>query len=144
MIYFLPNNVETEALLRAGQKLIKNPANWCKGAMSKGQSFCINGAMFEVGTPDPEMPDAFVSTNPQYFRGDLPRGYIPEPFWFLRQALKEIDTMAVYSREFENVGLFNDHPFTTHALVMALFEIAIQLVILERLTVKDYDSEFAF
>ena len=98
--------------------------------------------MFEVGTPDPEMPDAFVSTNPQYFR-DLPRLYT-RTFWFLRQALKEIDTMSVYSREFENVGLFNDHPFTTHALVMALFEIAIQLVILERLTVKDYDSEFAF
>ena len=57
MMYFLPDNVKTEALLKSGQQLIQDPSKWCKGAMQKGDSFCINRALFAVGTPNPKMPD---------------------------------------------------------------------------------------
>ena len=89
MIHFLPNNPETLALLIAGQKLLKDPSRRCKGSMKQGQSYCINGALFKVGTPNYKMPADYVSDDPLYYRGDLNRGQIPEPFWFLRQALKQ-------------------------------------------------------
>ena len=69
MMYFLPDNIKTEALLKSGQQLIKDPSKWCKGAMQKGDSFCINGALFAVGTPNPRMPDEFVSEDVLYFQG---------------------------------------------------------------------------
>ena len=121
MIYFLPNNPETLALLIAGQKLLKDPSRWCKGSMKQGQRYCINGALFEVGTPNYKMPADYVSDDPLYYRGDLNRGQIPEPFWFLRQALKE-------RSEFSNIGLFNDDPETTHDQVLELLKSAIELV----------------
>ena len=67
------------------------------------------------------MPDDYVSDDPLYYRGDLNRGQIPEPFWFLRQVLKE----RTY---FTNVGLFNDDPETTHHQVLELLKSAIELV----------------
>ena len=121
MIYFLPNNPETLALLIAGQQLLKNPSRWCKGSMKQGQRYCINGALFEVGTPNYQMPDDYVSDDPLYYRGDLNRGQIPEPFWFLRQALKQ-------GSDFSNIGRFNDDPETTHDQVLMLLESAIELV----------------
>ena len=121
MIHFLPNNPETLALLVAGQQLLKDPSGWCKGSMKQGQSYCINGALFEVGTPNYKMPDDYVSNDPLYYRGDLNRGQIPEPFWFLRQALKD-------RSEFSNIGLFNDDPETTHHQVLKLLKSAIELV----------------
>ena len=121
MIHFLPNNPETLALLIAGQQLLKDQSGWCKGSMKQGQSFCINGALFEVGTPNYKMPDDYVSDDPLYYRGDLNRGQIPEPFWFLRQALKQ-------ESDFSNIGLFNDDPKTTHDQVLELLKSAIELV----------------
>ena len=121
MIHVLPNNPETLALLIAGRQLLKDPSGWCKGSMTQGQSYCINGALFEVGTPNYQMPDDYVSDDPLYYRGDLNRGQIPEPFWFLRQALKE-------RTDFTNVGLFNDDPATTHDQVLELLKSAIELV----------------
>ena len=121
MIHFLPNNHETLALLIAGRQLLKDPNGWCKSSMKQGQKFCINGALFEVGTPNYKMPHDYVSDDPLYYRGDLKRGQIPEPFWFLRQALKE-------RSEFSNIGLFNDDPETTHDQVLELLKSAIELV----------------
>jgi hypothetical protein len=121
VIYFLPNNPETLALLIAGQQLLKDPSGWCKGSMKQGQRYCINGALFEAGTPNYKMPDDYVSDDPLYYRGDLNRWQIPEPFWFLRQALKE-------RTDFTNVGLFNDDPATTHDQVLELLKSAIELV----------------
>ena len=121
MIYFLPNNPETQALLIAGQQLLKDPNRWCKGSMKQGQSYCINGALFEVGTPNYKMPDDYVSDDPLYYRGDLNRGQIPEPFWFLRQALKQ-------ESDYSNIGLFNDDAETTHEQVISLLKSAIELV----------------
>ena len=121
MIHFLPNNPETLALLIAGQQLLRGPNRWYKGSMKQGESYCINGALFEVGTPNYKMPDDYVSDDSLYYRGDLFRGQIPEPFWFLRQALKQMSG-------FTNVGLFNDDPETTHDQVLELLESAIALV----------------
>ena len=121
MIYFLPNNPETLALLIAGQQPLKDPSRWCKGSMKQCQSYCINGALFVVGTPNYKMPDDYVSDDPLYYRGDLNRGQIPEPFWFLRQALKQ-------GSHFTNIGLFNDDPETKHEQVMQLLKSAIELV----------------
>ena len=121
MIHFLPNNPETLALLIAGQQLLRGPNRWYKGSMKQGESYCINGALFEVGTPNYKMPDDYVSDDPLYYRGDLSRGQIPEPFWFLRQALKE-------RTDFTNVGLFNDDPATIHDQVLELLKSAIELV----------------
>ena len=121
MIHFLRNNPETLALLIAGQQLLNDPNRWCKGSMKQGQSYCINGALFEVGTPNYKMPDDYVSDDPLYYRGDLNRGQIPEPFWFLRQALKQ-------GSDFSNIGRFNDDPETTHDQVLKLLESAIELV----------------
>lgn len=121
MIHFLPNNSETLALLIAGQQLLRDPNRWCKGSMKQGESYCMNGALFEVGTPNYKMPDDYVSDDPLYYRGDLNRGQIPEPFWFLRQALKQVS-------DFSNIGLFNDDPQTTHAQVIGLLKSAIELV----------------
>ena len=64
MIHFLPNNRETLALLIAGQQLLKNPSGWCKGSMKQGQSYCINGALLEVGTPNHNLPDNYASDDP--------------------------------------------------------------------------------
>ena len=121
MIYFLPNNPETLVLLIAGQQLLKDLSGWCKGSMKQGQSYCINGALYEVGTPNYQMPDDYVSDDPLYYRRDLNRGQIPEPFWFLRKALKQ-------GPDFSNIGLFNDHPETTHHQVLKLLKSAIELV----------------
>ena len=121
MIYFLPNNPKTLALLIAGQQLLKDLSGWGKGSMKQGQSYCINGALYEVGTPNYKMPDDYVSDDPLYYRGDLNRGQIPEPFWFLRQALKQ-------GSDFSNIGLFNDDPETTHEQVLELLKSAIELV----------------
>ena len=99
--------------------------------MKQGQSYCINGALFEVGTPNYKMPDDYISDEPLYYRGDLIRGQIPEPFWFLRQALKQ-------GSDFTNIGLFNDDPETTHDQVLELLESAIELVECEmRQSVQD-------
>ena len=131
MIYFLPDNSQTKALLVTGQSLLKQPSRWCKGYMKNDQAFCINGALFEVGTPNYQMPEDYASDDPLYYRGDLQRGQIPEPFWFVRQALKR-------ATNFENVGVFNDHSETTHTQVMAIFSSSIELVNLEIKTNRSY------
>ena len=81
------------------------------------------------------MPDEFVSEDVLYFRGDLPRGCIPEPFWFLRKALRA-DKLISHCLDqeialFENVGMFFDHELTSHSQVMELFEAALYLLSLE-------------
>ena len=51
MIYFLPANKATEALLLAGRALINRPEFWCKEVNKTKGRLSINGAMFQVGTP---------------------------------------------------------------------------------------------
>ena len=78
------------------------------------------------------MPDRYISENPFYYRGNLNSGQIPEPFWFLRQAL-EHDT------DFSNIALFNDNLETTHEQVMELIRSAIGLVDSElKQTLRDW------
>ena len=80
VIHFLPNDPETLALLIAGQQLLKDPSRSCKGSMKQCESYCINGALFEVGTQNYKMPDDNVSDHRLYYRGGLIRGQITEPF----------------------------------------------------------------
>ena len=82
------------------------------------------------------MPDGYVSDDPLYYRGNL-IGQIPEPLWFLRQALKQVS-------DFTNIGLFNDNPETTHEQVLELQACAIELVESEiRQSVQDQFDDSA-
>ena len=66
MIYFLPANTATEALLIAGRALINRPEFWCKEVNRIKGRLSVNGAMRKVGTPYPELPaeqlDALAGT----------------------------------------------------------------------------------
>ena len=121
MIHFLPNNPKTLALLLAGRQLLKDPSRWCKGSMKQGQRYCLNGALLKVGTPYQALPANYISDHPMYYIGRIPRGAIPEPFWFLRQELSK-------TSKFDNIGRFNDDPDTTHQEVLGLLKSAIELV----------------
>ena len=122
MIYFLPNHTETEAQLLAARGLIKNPGSWIKQQVKKGNSYCANGACFEAGVHDIELPASFSSDDSNYYRGDLERGSIPEACWFLRLALS-----ILTQGDYDNVGRFNDAPETQHEDVLMLFNVALAL-----------------
>ena len=126
MIYFLPTNKQTEALLLAGRALINRPEFWCKEANRTDGRLSLNRAMFKVGTPCPDLPKEFSSENKLYYCGELPRGSIPEPFWFLREAVK-----ILTEGQFDSVGRFEDDPLTRHEDVVKVMDVAIDLVRLE-------------
>ena len=73
--------------------------------------------------PNSTLPKQFQGNDPWYNPDDLHRGTIPEPFWFLRLAVKEISGGA-----YGSVGKFNDAVETTHAEVIAAFDLAIAIV----------------
>ena len=126
MIYFLPANTATEALLIAGRALINRPEFWCKEVNRIKGRLSVNGAMRKVGTPYPELPEEYISEHKLYYRGELPRGSIPEPFWFLREAVK-----ILTQGQFDSVGRFEDHPMTEHEDMIIVMNVAIDLVRLE-------------
>ena len=126
MIYFLPANTATEALLIAGRALINRPEFWCKEVNRIKGRLSVNGAMRKVGTPYPELPEEYNSEHKLYYRGDLPRGSIPEPFWFLREAVK-----ILTEGQFDSVGRFEDDPMTEHEDMIIVMNVAIDLVRLE-------------
>ena len=126
MIYFLPTNTATEALLIAGRALINRPEFWCKEVNRIKGRLSVNGAMRKVGTPCPELPEEYSSEHKLYYRSDLPRGSIPEPFWFLREAVK-----ILTEGQFDSVGRFEDDPMTEHEDMIMVMNVAIDLVRLE-------------
>ena len=126
MIYFLPANKKTEALLIAGRALINRPEFWCKEVNRIKGRLSVNGAMRKVGTPYPELPEEYISEHKLYYRGELPRGSIPEPFWFLREAVK-----ILTEGQFDSVGRFEDDPMTEHEDMIIVMNVAIDLVRLE-------------
>lgn len=83
--------------LKAAKALIDTPEKWGKGAFEFRGCYCALGAlgMAEAGTP---------------------AGYSLTGRWALQCALPNT---------FLSVDAFNDHPDTTHADIMALFERAI-------------------
>ena len=121
MIHFLPNNTVTERHLQGALEIIRDPKRWCKVYLRKEDAYCINGALYAAGMPRFKVPEEHVSDQPNYVRGDLERGEMQEPFWFLRSALR------LFS-DFRNVGLFNDAPETEHHQVVGLISLAIKLV----------------
>ena len=73
-----------------------------------------------------DLPKEFSSDHKLYYRGELPRGSIPEPFWFLREAVK-----ILTEGQFDSVGRFEDDPLTGHEDVVMVMDVAIDLVRLE-------------
>ena len=123
MLHFLPNPHHTRLVLTQARKIIEAPEHWVKEYIRKGDAFCANGACFEVGVPNSTLPKQLQGNNPWYNPDDLPRGTIPEPFWFLRLAVKEISGGA-----YGSVGKFNDAVETTHAEVLAAFDLALAVI----------------
>jgi hypothetical protein len=120
MLHFLPNTQHTRLVLTQAREIIEDPEHWVKEYIRKGDAFCANGACFEVGVPNSALPKQLQGNDPWYNPDDLQRGTIPEPFWFLRLAVKEISGGA-----FGNLGRFNDALKTTHAEILAAFDLAI-------------------
>ena len=123
MIHFLPNLQHTRLALSQALEIIEDPEHWVKEYIRKGDAFCANGACFEVGVPNSMLPKQLQGNDPWYNPDDLHRGTIPEPFWFLRLAVKEISGGA-----YGSVGKFNDAVETTHAEVLAAFDLAIAII----------------
>ncbi|MED7679081.1 hypothetical protein GN286_14220 [Rhodobacteraceae bacterium IMCC15231] len=121
MIHFVPNNTVTERQLKSALQILGDPNRWCKVYLRKGDAYCVNGALYAAGLPRFNVPREHVSGHPNYVRGDLLRGELQEPFWFLRSAL------CMFS-DYRNVGLFNDAPETEHHQVLMLISLAIKLV----------------
>ena len=121
MIHFLPNNTVTERHLQGALEILRDPKRWCKVYLRKEDAHCINGALYAAGMPRFKVPEEYVSDQPNYVRGDLERGEMQEPFWFLRSALR------LFS-DFRNVGLFNDASETEHHQVVGLISLAIKLL----------------
>ncbi len=121
MIYYLPNNAETENLLLAALRIIRDPENWCKGKMQQGNAFCISGALYAAGMPQTPIPEDHFSSDPLYTKDNTKRGELQESFWFLRQALTLCSDIG-------NIGKINDDPATKHHQVIGLICLAIKLV----------------
>ena len=121
MIHYIPNNAETENQLNGALEIIRDPKNWCKGDIQKGDSYCLNGALYAAGMAENPVPDEHASSHPDFTRGDIKRGEMQEPFWFLRLAL------SMFS-DHQNIGQFNDDPATEHHQVIGLICLAIKLV----------------
>ena len=105
---------EVSETLRAARKLIEKPENWCKGQNARNAAgekvlacsvdatrWCIVGAMRNVGAT---------------FDGPQRKAY---------QALLDVLDPTASLRV---VPDFNDHPDTTHAMVLDLFDRAIAMV----------------
>ena len=123
MLHFLPNPHHTRLVLTQARKIIEAPEHWVKEYIRKGDAFCANGACFEVGVPNSTLPKQLQGNDPWYNPDDLRRGTIPESFWFLRLAVKEISGGA-----YGSVGKFNDAVETTHTEVIAAFDLAIAII----------------
>ena len=123
MIHFLPNLQHTRLALSQALEIIEDPEHWVKEYIRKGDAFCANGACFEVGVPNSTLPKQLQGNDHWYNPDDLSRGTIPEPFWFLRRAVKKISGGA-----YGSVGKFNDAVETTHAEVLAAFDLALAVI----------------
>ena len=82
--------------------------------------------MRQVGTLSPELAEEYSSENKLCYRGDLPRGSIPEPFWFIWEAVK-----ILTEGQFDSVGRIEDDHMTEHEDMIIVMNVAIDLVRLE-------------
>ena len=101
---------EVSDTLRAARKLIEKPENWCKGANAAT-------ATGEIVTPDhPDAHAMCVQGAVKAIAGD---------YVFRRSIMFRLISVLPYG--FESAVAFNDHPDTTHPMVLDLFDRAIEM-----------------
>ena len=121
MSYYQNPSLTTLNLIKA-KNLISDPSNWAQHIHIDGSRCCASGAVhqcienFEVAL---EWRDRAFAAKP-----DAPRGSIPDEYWFLRLALREIDPNGL-----GYIGAYNDAEGRTHTEILHLFDRAISLCI---------------
>ncbi len=114
-----PTTVDQLMYIRA---ILARPEKWCQHQARDGDAHSIAGATWAAGV-DTSPFRRFRGPNMTY-PGHLKRGQIPEACWFLRQALRKLDPNSdglIYK--------WNDAPERTHAEVLELLDLAIELVL---------------
>jgi len=125
MSYYQKPSLTTLNLIKA-KNLISDPSNWAQHIHIDGSRCCASGAVhrciddFEVA---PEWKDGAFAAKP-----DAPRGSIPDEYWFLRLALREIDPDGL-----GYIGTYNDAEGRSHSEILHLFDRAICLCIADAL-----------
>ena len=125
MSYYQKPSLTTLNLIKA-KNLISDPSNWAQHIHIDGSRCCASGAVhrciddFEVA---PEWKDGAFAAKP-----DAPRGSIPDEYWFLRLALREIDPDGL-----GYIGTYNDAEDRSHSEILHLFDRAICLCIADAL-----------
>lgn len=125
MSYYHDLSTTALNLIRA-KNLISNPENWLQHLHIDENRCCASGAVHQCIEPfvvAPEWKDRACAARP-----DAPRGAIPEEYWFLRLALREIDPDGL-----GYIGVYNDTEGRTHEEIMHLFDRAISLCIADQL-----------
>lgn len=125
MSYYHDLSTTALNLIRA-KNLISNPENWLQHLQIDGDRCCASGAVYQCIDPfvvAPEWKDRACAARP-----DAPRGAIPEEYWFLRLALREIDPDGL-----GYIGVYKVTEGRTHEEIMHLFDRAISLCIVDQL-----------
>jgi hypothetical protein len=121
--------------LRSIHEHFSKPENWCQGEEENGSALRLDDLLIIFGgdgaAHDHSLDRSII------FPGDLSRGQIPEPAWFVRQA------MNASAPEFD--GLFykwNDAPGRTHEEVLDLIMAALDLARGELAQILASDDNF--
>ena len=117
------------------RELLSFPQNWCQGNNPEGNATTLSGAFSVVGVDTAEYQHHADKQNA--FAGDLGRGQVPEPVWFVRQAINKI------APEFGGlIYEWNDAPGRTHEEVTNLIQASISLAKTERQQLFSSDAKF--
>jgi hypothetical protein len=117
------------------RELMSFPQNWCQGEGPDGNAHGLSEAFHAVGV-DTSRYQKYINDAGEY-SGSLERGKIPEPAWFVREAMNKI------APEFEGlIYKWNDAPGRTHGEVTNLIASAIELAKEERQQLFDADEQF--
>jgi hypothetical protein len=117
------------------RELMSFPQNWCQGDDPDGNAHGLSEAFHAVGV-DTSMYRQYINDAGEY-SGSLERGQIPEPAWFVREAMNKI------APEFEGlIYKWNDAPGRTHEEVTNLIASAIDLAKEERQQLFDADEMY--
>ena len=117
------------------RELMSFPQNWCQGDDPDGNAHGLSEAFRAVGV-DTSMYQQYINDAGEY-SGSLERGQIPEPAWFVREAMNEV------APEFEGlIYKWNDALGRTHEDVTSLIASAIVLAMHERQDMLHADEQF--
>jgi hypothetical protein len=117
------------------RELMFFPQNWCQGDDPDGNARGLSEAFRAVGV-ETSMYRRYINDAGEY-SGNLERGQIPEPVWFVREAMNKI------APEFGGlIYKWNDAPGRTHDDVTSLIASAIELAKEERQQLFDAEEQF--